>query len=78
MSTLNLAREISAFNRLLPRLRCQYGHSWVVFVGDDCKGGFSAFDEATSFAFREFPAEHFLIRHTDATEPQVPFVVVED
>lgn len=78
MDTMNLAKEISAYNRLLPNLKVEYGHSWVVFVGDECKGGFAAFDEAAEFAVREFPATHFLIRHTDAVDAQVPFVVVED
>ncbi len=77
MDMQSLATEISAFNRQLPQLRREYGHSWVVFVGEECKGGFDDFDTAAQFAVRQYSEHQFLIRHTDATEPQVPFVVVK-
>ncbi|MEI9965968.1 MAG: hypothetical protein WDM92_16355 [Caulobacteraceae bacterium] len=77
MADLNLAKEVATFNKLLPALRETYGASWVVIVGDDCRGGFPAFENAAEFAVKNFPDVEFLIRHTDAAEPQIPFALVE-
>lgn len=78
MLEMNLEQEISAFHRLLPSLRAQHRVGWAIVVGSDCRGTFQSFEEAAAFAIREFPAEEFLIRHTDAPMPQVPFVVVDN
>lgn len=77
MLEMNLEKEISAFHRLLPSLRSEHRVGWVVIVGEDLSGPFSSFEEAAAFAVETFPAEDFLIRHTDAPMAQVPFVVLE-
>ena len=75
---MNLAQEISAFHTLLPTLRATHREGWVVIVGDDYEGSFPSFEAAAAFAVEHFPDREFLIRHTDAKVPQVPFIVVEN
>jgi hypothetical protein len=77
MLEMNLEQEISAFHRMLPGLRVGRRTGWVVIVGEDFKGHFPSFEEAAAFALEAFPSDDFLIRHTDAPMPQVPFVVLE-
>jgi hypothetical protein len=77
MLEMNLEQEISALHRMLPGLRGDQRTGWVVIVGEDFKGNFGSFEDAAAFAMDQFPSEDFLIRHTDAPIPQVPFVVLE-
>ena len=78
MSEIDLTTEITAFLRQRPLLRQSLGARWVIFVGDVCKGDFSRFEEAADFALTHFASERFLIRHTDAPEPQIPMFVVQN
>jgi hypothetical protein len=73
----HLEEEISAFHRLLPGLRAGRQVGWVVIFGQELKGNFRTFEEAAAFALEAFPTGDFLIRHTDAAMPQVPFVVLD-
>ncbi len=75
---MNLEQEISTFHRLLPSLRAERRVGWVIIVGDDFKGNFPSFEDAAAYAVAEYPAENFLIRHTDAPMAQVPFVVADN
>ncbi|MGH7025484.1 MAG: hypothetical protein ACREEB_18100 [Caulobacteraceae bacterium] len=74
---MNLAEEISAFHTLLPKLRAKHQEGWVVIVGANCEGAFPTFEAAAAFAVERFPDREFLIRHTNASPAQVPFIVVE-
>ncbi len=78
MATLAFTQEIAAFERLLPKLRSQFGSAWAVIVGDDCKGGFPDFAKAAAFAVQNFGSAEFLIRHTDDRQAQIPFVAIDD
>ncbi len=73
-----LAKEIDAFERLLPTLLREHGAVWAVMVGQDFKGAFRDFAAAAEFAVATFPDGKFLIRHTDMPQAHIPFIAVED
>lgn len=77
MSDMDLSTEIAAFIRQRPRLVADYGASWVIFVGGDCKGHFERFAQAARHALDNYASDRFLIRHTTEPPPQIPFVVVD-
>jgi hypothetical protein len=73
----DLSREIAAFYAQRLRLLSEYGAQWVVFVMDECKGHFDAFEDAARFALDNFGDQRFLIRRTDDPQPQIPMLFVE-
>ncbi len=78
MNTPILANEISVFEKLLPSIREKHGAVWAVVANRDFQGGFSSFSEAIQYAAKRFPVGQFLVRHTEAQQPYIPFVVVEE
>lgn len=77
MTNTDLSSEIAAFMRQKPKLVADYGSSWVVFIGDVCRGHFALFEEAAKFAVANYGQEQFLIRHTTEPPPQIPLVFVD-
>lgn len=73
----DLTTEIRAFLNQRPRLLSKYGAAWVVFVGDEFKGHFSSYAQAAEFALNNFRSQQFLIRNTNAVEPDIPMLFVE-
>lgn len=75
--SIDLSKEIDAFQRQLPTLKQNIGaHRWVVFLDQECKGDFPEFSDAMEFAMATFPTRDFLVREIDAPRPQLPFLMV--
>ena len=73
-----LAREIDAFQRLLPRIRTEYGSVWAVIAHEDLQCAFPDFSSAAKYALANCSDTEFLIRHTDLQQAHIPYVAVED
>jgi hypothetical protein len=78
MSINTPGSEMSAFERLLPSIRKRHGSAWAVVANDACQGAFRTYQEAVEFAVGRFEPGDFLVKHTQAQTPYIPFVVVQD
>ena len=77
MPDVDLSWEIAVYEQALPKLRAQYGSTWVVVAGQAVKAGFGLFEQAAEYALATFSDRPFLIRNTDERPAQFPFVFVE-
>lgn len=73
--SVDLSREIAAYERHLPELK-KLGRRWVVFLDAKLQGDFDTFDEAVGFAMAEFPTRDFLVRETQPERVELPFLLV--
>lgn len=73
--SVDLSREIQAFERALPEL-IELGRRWVVFLDAKLQGDFPSFDDAVQFAMAKFPERDFLIRETQPDRVELPFLLV--
>jgi hypothetical protein len=74
--SVDLSKEIAAYERQLADLRQRLGRRWVVFLDEHLQGDFPSFDNAFEFAMRTFPDRDFLIRDTEAERVELPFLLV--
>jgi hypothetical protein len=66
---------IEAFNRLLPSIKREHGHRWVIFDGEHRIIAFNAFSDAARYAREHYGATPVLIRHTDERKIETaPFI----
>lgn len=77
MPDANFSKEIRAFLNQRPSLLAEYGASWVIFVGADFKGSFPTYAIAAEFALEHFRDAQFLIRNTNAADPDIPMLFAE-
>lgn len=78
MTTMDLTRELEAFQQSKPQLISEFGSAWVVFVLGDLKGHFDTFQQAAEFALEKYSDDRFLIRHTTEPPLKIPFAAVLD
>jgi hypothetical protein len=78
MATLDLSRDIAAFQAEKARLFRTYGAQWVVFADAQFQAAFNEFAEAARFALAKFHDQPFLIRRADDRRAAIPMLIVED
>lgn len=78
MASDALAREIRAYELMLPEVRAQHGSGWALVVGEKLQGVFRSFDAAARWATERFENRQVLIRHTSEHQPSFTFRVVDE
>ena len=77
MPDADFTAEIRAFLNQRPSLLAKFGASWVVFVGEKFVGNFPTYAKAAEYALANYQAKQFLIRNTNAGEPDIPMLFAE-
>ncbi len=74
--SVDLSKEIAAFERQSTSLQSRLGKRWVVFLDEKLQGDFESFAVAVEFAMAKFPDRDFLVRETQAEKVELPFLLV--
>jgi hypothetical protein len=78
MSTVNLQRDIQAYEVMLPDIKREHGSVWAVVSHERLIQTFAAFADAARFVNANYRDTDVLIRHTDQHKETAPFVEISN